>query len=80
MPGMEYLIVRPSDSTGSGIEVVITGLTRNRVGQADGQRRKALVSLSFLKYLRFSTVLYLRIFYVFYAGPEYRGGRAKRWE
>ena len=51
--------------TGSGIEVVITGLTRNRVGQAPGCRRDALIPLDFLKYLRFSTVSFLRIFYVF---------------
>jgi hypothetical protein len=49
----------------SGIEVVITGLTRKRVGQAIGKRRKGLVSLDFLKYLRLSTAVYLRIFYTF---------------
>ena len=32
---------------GSGIEVVITGLTRNRVGQSGGCRWKALQTLDF---------------------------------
>ena len=32
---------------GSGIEEVITGLTRNRVGRSDGTRRKALQTLDF---------------------------------
>ena len=49
----------------SGIEVVITGLTRNRVGQFQGQPRKALISLAFLKFLHFHLVSFLRFFYTF---------------
>ena len=40
-------------------------MTRNRAGQAGGQRREPLVLLGFRGYLRFSTAPYLRIFYVF---------------
>ena len=49
----------------SGIEVVITGLTRNRVGRLLACSSDLLASLGFAEYLRFLKTEYLRFFYAF---------------
>ena len=49
----------------SGIEVVITGLTRNRVGRLLACSSDPLASLGFAEYLRFLKTEYLRFFYAF---------------
>ena len=46
-----------------GIEVVITGLTRNRVGRSASYLRKPLIYWAFSGYLRFLKIEYLRFFY-----------------
>ena len=49
--------------TSSGIEVVITGLTRNRVGRFPGRPRKPLILRASSAFLHFFKTEYLRFFY-----------------
>ena len=58
----------------SGIEVVITGLTRNRVGLPLAFLENPLIPLRFRSFLRLLKIEYLRFFYAFsiflYAGSD----------
>ena len=87
MPGMEYLIVWLAAFHHAFMERYRSGHNGTDSKSCGSGGRPAAESVGITGFLEISTLFngfistdFLRFFYVFYAGPEHWGGRAKRWE